>query len=333
MRSLLLAAALLVGSPALAEDVLVPVDGVTTGLDAEALIWDAAARMKRGDLDGADILLDEAERADLPDNLATEVVYQRANVRALDRDYAAARDLFQEIVDDHGGSHRELDARFRVAELTGVLGDPEGALDGLKALGNPKHMEAADRAKIAFNQAIFTLESGRSGKGRRLLKKALKRNESGLVGYYEAKAWVALSDEALDRIDAMALRGGRKKLTKTLIKRREGMMQAERALAQTIQLQEPEWVLAGLLRMSESYEDLGNDLLAAEEPDLTPAQLDIYRDELHQQVEQIWLKSLTYLDGGVEVAERLNWDSARVEELQSRRDALMQRIEAGFQAG
>ena len=55
--------------------------------------------------------------------------------------------------------------------------------------------------------------------------------------------------------------------------------------------------------------------------------------QLHQQVEQIWLKSLTYLDGGVEVAERLNWDSARVEELQSRRDALMQRIEAGFQAG
>jgi len=334
VRLLALLTLLISASPALADEVDVPVDAVTNeGADPESLIRTAARRMKQGDLDGAELLLDQLDPGSIPVNLAVEADYQRANIRALARDYDQARQLYQGVIDDYPESHRELDARFRVAELTGVLGEPKAALKALRRLGRPRKMEPMDQAKIAFNRAIFTLEAGRERRGRRRFTRALRKHESGLVAYYEAKGWYTLIDAALDRIDDEPLRGSRRRMTRRLTERRQGMQQAEQAIGQAIELQEPEWVLAGLLRLAASYEDLGDDLLAAPEPDLTPAQLEIYRDELHTQVEQLWVRALAYLDGGADVAERLAWQSDRVRELEQRRARLMQRIEAGFPQG
>lgn len=328
---LVLGSLLCAAAPAAAEEVTTPVDAVTNeGADAEMLIQTAATRMRQGDLEGAEILLNEVERAtdELSVHLLVELKYQRANVRALERRYAPARTQYQAILDEHPSSHRELDAQFRVAELTGVLGEPAAAVKELKRIARTDGLEALDLAKIGFNLAIFTLDSGKDRKGRRLLERALIRTESGLASYYEAKAWVALVSHELDRLDALEVRGSKKRLAKVLGRRAGGMASADQALRETIALQEPEWVLAALLRMAESYEDLGDDILAAPEPDLTPAQLEIYRRELRGQAEQFWVKAVRYLDGGVDVSERLYLSSGRVRTLREERARLMSKIDA-----
>ncbi|MFK7931624.1 MAG: tol-pal system YbgF family protein, partial [Myxococcota bacterium] len=84
---------------------------------AQDLLEDAAQRIKEGDLDGAEILLSEAERQS--GEVAVEVAYQRANIKALRREYTQARAAYQAIIDRFPGSIRERDAQYRVAELTG----------------------------------------------------------------------------------------------------------------------------------------------------------------------------------------------------------------------
>lgn len=326
MTRLVVALLLLVSGPvALAEDVVTAV--TTEGADPEALIRTAATRMRQGDLDGAALLLDQVDDRDLPRNLQVEAAYQRANVEALRRRYPAARDQYQAVLDGWPDSHRAHDARFRVAELTGVLGEPREALRTFNQLRRLDDLEPADQAKIAFNRAIFTLESGRNRRGHRRLARALARHPTGVVSYYEAKAWYTLVDHELDRLDVRDVRGSRRRMTRVLTRRIEGYKAADEALRETVALEEPEWILAGLIRLADAWEDLGDDILAAEEPELTPEQLRIYREELRVQAEGFWMRGLRYLEAGVDVSERLAVDSARVQDAVEARDSLMQKIE------
>lgn len=328
MSRLVLLALLVLPGTALADDVMVAVDGIVNeGADASSLIETAAVRMRSGDLEGAVVLLDQLDPDDLPQNLQVEAAYQRANVEALRRRYPAALGQYQAILDSWPESHRALDAQFRVAELSGVLGEPKQAAKAMRKLAKADGLEPADIAKIDFNRAIFILESGKRGKGRRQVARALSRHESGLVAYYEAKAWVSLVEAELDVLDAQEVSGSKKRMAKTLGQRIGGLKAADEVLRETVQLKEPEWILAGLIRLAASWEELGDDILAAEEPELTPAQLRIYREELRKQAEGFWMRGLNYLEAGVDVGERLAIESARVETVGEARARLMRKIE------
>lgn len=331
-------------APALAEDpaldepepVEVPVDfeqepepdpypELTDAASGVDLVHAAVARMRDGDYVGTRLLLERAGERDA--TVAVEVAYQLANVTALERDYAGAREAFRAIVTDHGASHRGDDARFRVAELTGVLGDPVAALAGLEALEPWKRFDAADRAKIELNHGVFTLDAGQAKKARKRLSKALSRTEPGTVSYYEAKAWAALARERLDRADAVRFTGSQRKLRKRLQQRQALVLHGEAAVRQTIELAEPEWMLDGLIRVAASYERFGDDLLATADPDgLTEDQLTIYRDSLRDEVDPVWIRALAYLDEGVSMAERLQHRGRRVDQIRQERDRVREKV-------
>jgi len=297
---------------------------------AAELLETAVERIRAGDLDGATILLDQAVERDPAAEV--EVRYQRANILALRRDYDAARTAYGTLVSDHPTSHRYNDARFRVAELTGVLGDPAAAVQAFDDLADLPNLSDADHAKIALNRAIFNMDVEKPRKARRGLMKALTRVEPGLVSYYEAKAWASLSDDRLDQADAIDLDVRERKLKRRLGKRTTLMREADAILNQSVKLNEPEWVFAGLIRMAASFEELGDDLLTAREPKLTEAQLEIYRTGVAERAEAFWVQGLKYLEGGIDVADRVAWTSARVETLKAERDRLRAKIEAGLPA-
>lgn len=297
---------------------------------AAELLETAGERIRAGDLDGASILLNQALERDPASEV--EVRYQRANILALRRDYRAARQAYAALVSDRPASHRYNDARFRVAELTGVLGDPAAAVQAFDELANLPSLSETDQAKIDLNRAIFNMDVDQPRKARKGLVKALTRVEPGLVSYYEAKAWAWLSDDRLDQADAIDLDVRERKLKRRLGKRTTLMREADAILNQSVKLNEPEWVFAGLIRMAASFEELGDDLLTAREPKLTEAQLKIYRTGVAERAEAFWVQGLKYLEGGIDVADRVAWTSARVQTLKDERDRLQAKIEAGIPA-
>ena len=278
------------------------------------LIHAAVGRMRRGDYVGTRLLLDRAVERD------------PSLVLALERRYDEARAGFADIVSAEA-SHRTDDAAFRVAELTGVLGDPEAALEGLDALQPWKRFDAADVAKLSLNRAVFTLDTGNHKKARKLLTKALERTEPGTVPYYEAKAWAALARERLIRADATPFEGSQRKLRKRLRKRQVLILSAEAAVRQAIELDEPEWILDGLLGLAASFERFGDDLKATPDPaELTEEQLRIYRKSLQEEIDPVWVRALVYLDEGVSLADRLQHTGRRVDEIRRQRDRVREKV-------
>lgn len=300
-----------------------PYPELTDAASGVELVHAAVSRMRRGDYEGTRLLLDRAVERDPA--VATEVAYQHANVLALERRYDEARTAFAGI--GAAANHRTDDARFRVAELTGVLGDPSAALDGLDALKPWGRFDAADRAKIVLTRGVFTLQAGRANRARRQLTRALRKTEPGTVSYYEAKAWAALARERLARADAVPFEGEQRALRKRLRERQQLILAAEAAVRQTIQLDEPEWILDGLLYLAASFERFGDDLRATPDPDgLTADQLRIYRTELDKEVDPVWMRALVYLDEGVSMADRLRHTGRRVDEIRSQRDRVRAKV-------
>ncbi|MFK7930558.1 MAG: hypothetical protein AB8H79_20390, partial [Myxococcota bacterium] len=213
---------------------------------------------------------------------------------------------------------------------TGVIGAPQAAAESMEALKALDDLRDADLAKIRLNEAYFRAQFIKPKKARKALIKALSKVEPGLVSYYEAKAWAALSDERLDRADEIDLGLRERKLKKALKKRIALMRQGDEILRQAVALKEPDAVFAGLLRLAESFEALGDDMLAAEDPkSLTPAQLQIYRDGVAEQAEASWARAVQYLDGGVTVAQTVEWTGTHVDALRDQRARLMKKVEAG----
>lgn len=296
---------------------------------APALVHQAADRMTSGDLDGADLLLAEAQRRGPDDRVQLEIDYQTANVLALRGAYADAREVYAAIA-ARPDTHRTLDSRFRVAELTGVLGDPEGALAGFNDLRPWGRLPDEDQSKIALNRAWFTLQTGDTRRGMRRLRRALRKTETGTVSFYEAKAWAGIARAYADEAARVPIEGTDRKLRKRLAEREVYLAGAGSAVGQAVALQEPEWVLEGLLALADGFEQLGDDLLEAPEPsDLTEEQLLLYRQGMREQAVATWMRAEVFLSKGVEVADQLAWHSDRVPRMRDHLARLRQRIEEG----
>lgn len=303
--------------------------GDATAVRSEAsfavLVRTATDRMARGDHDGAELLLQQAIRQ-YPARWV-EPTYQRANNLALQRRYAQARDVYARIAGQAPDSHRGDDARFRVAELTGVLGDPEGAIDRLRDLRPWRRFDAADEAKIRLNYGWFTVQREQPRRARRRLRRALRKAEPGTVPYYEAKAWAGRVRLHIDSVEDRVFEGSRRRIKKQLLERERAVLAGEDALRRIIDLEEPEWILDSILVLSAAYEDLGDDMLAADEPDdLTEAQRDLYRQGLQKQIDPLYQRAEAYLIEGAALAGRLGWSSTRVADIEAERARLTRKL-------
>ena len=161
-----------------------------------------------------------------------------------------------------------------------------------------------------------------------MLGPTLEQASAEQVTFYQAKArmaWArALAEDAAD----LTMRGRDKKVVAELQERAQLLAEIEAQVTAAAQLQEPEWVLEGLLILGEAYTAIGQALMNSSRPKgLTEGQLTEYDDLLGQRALVVLTKGSRHYGSGIDLAARLGWQSRRVDLLQSAKTSLDAEIE------
>lgn len=278
-------------------------------------IEDAVHTRMTGNLDGATALLEAY--APEPEEEGW-YRYQRAINAEMGGDPARAEALYRAAIEL--GGPVALDARFRLALVLEERGRPDEALAEILALAREKGLNEADEATLALQRGIGEVATGRVRRGVRDIEAALAPLEGfGSHRYMRAKARATLADVLCDEADRLELRGGERRQVRRLKLRAEQLVAAEAQVAEVARLNEPEWVLAGLLRLGDAYAALAEDIAANRPPArLSPAEDVVYREEVGKRAAVVRAKAEHIWRSGVELATRLPWESRRVGELRAR---------------
>jgi uncharacterized protein YerC len=307
--------------PAAPAEAPAPAAEVVPGREPRAVIEDAILVRKRGDLAGARALLVQLEPMIGPADLSW-YLYQRGICEELDFRPADAKAFYDKVVEM--GEAEALDARFRRALVLEDMGEDAAALEDVLAIAKVKGLDERDRVTLALQQGVAEVHTGKTRKGIRHIQKALADVEGGPTHtWMRAKARYTLAKALLDEADALSLDVPEKKQVKHLEQRAVRMKAAEDQVIALVALKEPEWILASLIALGDSYAKLGDDLAAAPPPArLSPEQVEVYRAEVAKKVANVRGKAWHAYDQGVALATRLEWESPRVAELKERRAKL-----------
>ncbi len=320
-------------APALAQEGVdhVPADATVPGwavaegnpplFDLDRTIDEAIRLRQTGDLPGATALL-EGLTGLVPADALGWWLYQRGICAELQWKFAEARTLYESVV-ARDGDH-VADARFRLALVLEDLGDPDGALVQMQALARLNGFDEDDRLTLDLQQGISAVNTGKVRRGTRAITEALARAPAdGRQTWILAKARYTLIARQLADADHLALKGGEARVVKRLKQRIAAIQEAERAITVLVGLEEPEWIVASMTALGDSWKRLGDDLVAAPPPRrLTPAEVEIYRRSLLPYAENARTKAFHYWDAGVELAHRVNFESPKVRVLKERRDSI-----------
>ncbi len=288
--------------------------------DLDRTIDEAIRLRQSGDLLGATALLDGLGGLVPPDRMGWWL-YQRGICAELQWNFAEARSRYEDAV-ARDGDH-VADARFRLALVLEDLGDPDGALAQIRALSKLRGIDPDDVLTLDLQAGISAMNTGRTRRGRAQITEALGRAE-GTDGetWIRAKARYTLAAQLLTEADALALTGGERGVVKRLKRRIATIQTAEAEITALVRLAEPEWIVASMTRLGDSWQRLGDDLAVAPPPArLTAAEAQIYRTSLTPYAENARTKAFHYWDAGIELASRVGFESPKVGALKERRDA------------
>lgn len=293
---------------------------------ADLLVDQAIGRIESGDYAGALILLDESERNDGAD--PDRIHYLRGVALELNGDPAAALALYDDGLERWPDSPLVDDRTFRAAEATATLGHPRQALRRLRHI-DADALDPTDRLKLELVQGIARVAAGQERRGLEQLGAALDDATPDQAAFYQAKARITWASVLLDEAERMRLRGREKKVVRRLTARAEHVAAIEAQVTSAAHLQEPEWVLAGLLLLGEAYAETAQAMLDSPTPGrLTDDQAQIYEEVLHERALTVFTKGSRHYGSGLELAARLGWQSRRVGELENAKQQLDARIEA-----
>jgi tetratricopeptide (TPR) repeat protein len=300
----------------------------------EELIVDAVNRLLTRDLDGASLLLDRAT-VRLPDDdaprrrrLETEIAYHRGTIAVAREDRAAALDLYRSILTRWPDSHRDADARVRVAEVLAATGDPAGALRALGELPPARALSPSDARRVAILREIWRLDAA-PGRSDRKLRRLVDAAPTDPERFYVARGVARLARYAVDEAASVRLDGSERRSARGVNRRIEALKRAETQVERVLALREPEWIFEGVLAMAEGFERFGDDILTAPPPGrLTEEQTAIYLAGIAEQVDALWLRGLRYADEGRQAAARLEWSGRRVDALERLHAELERKLDA-----
>jgi tetratricopeptide (TPR) repeat protein len=292
---------------------------------AAELVELARDRLEGHDYHGARIALDQA--LDRPGVDVDLVAYLRGVSWELEGDPAQAIRLYDEGMAQWPVSPLNRDRAFRKAEALGTLGVPKEGLDWLQRI-DARDLEPLDRQKYELVEGILTVQAGRTRRGLRILRDVLQDLSEEELTFYQAKARATIARVLADQAAQLAFDKGEKKLVKRVQERAALIDGIEKQVTEAAELDEPEWVLEGLLALGGAYQAFGDDLLVHKRPrKLTPEQLEVYEEGVLGKVEAMWVKAMRSYDLGLEMATRIGWKSRRVEELEAAREMAVARIE------
>jgi tetratricopeptide (TPR) repeat protein len=222
--------------------------------------------------------------------------------------------------------------RLRLAECYGALGDTDAAFARLATLGDPADRAPDDALKIRLLTGIWQLDSGDRKHGLKTLGAALGGAPAGHVTFYQAKARAAIARSLCAQSNELGLVGSQKKQVKLLKQRTDLILAAERQVEASAELEEPEWVMEGLLVLGEAYEHVGDDLIGLPPPPELAANdeaIGIWNETVKKKADVLYTKASVYYDQGIEVSTRLTWTSPRLAKLEAAKAAVETKVAPG----
>lgn len=301
-------------------------------LSAEARIAEARVRIDRGDLAGARILLEEAQRLDPAVEL--EATYLTGVAWELERDHPRALDTFRRLIEAWPEHARAQDSRFRVALTLADAGQPAEALRALREVGSPRKLKRADptggdAAKVRLCRATWSYMAHDTPATIRQLRAALAEPAPSGLAWFHGWGHLAVVRQELEHAEALAIGVTDREVRAWLSARTAHVETAKAELEALIELGEVWFILDGIGRFGHHFEDLADDLLAAPEPPgLSPTSRAILKANVELRALDQLVKARSYLQLGLDLALRVSWEGPEAAALQQEIDRLTARIEA-----
>jgi tetratricopeptide (TPR) repeat protein len=285
-------------------------------------------RVLRGDYKGGEIMAEQVLQAEAPEH-HEEALYLKAFSLEWGGAPEEALPLFDALIRRWPAGQYSHDSLFRKTETLGKLARYDEALDSLKQhFETDKALSQEDQLKVTLLKGIWMIEQGKAKPGARKVYKALLRDDTDDVSWYQGQANSALVSVLIAEIEEMPLSGSTKKMRKQLTTQAALMSTAEALLRRTVALSEPAWILDQLLRIGDGYQILGDHLRDAPVGSLDAIQLAAYKQELRAQIETVYIKALKHYELGLEHADRVQWSGKSVSALEEAREQLTAKIEA-----
>lgn len=285
---------------------------------------EAWRRVDLRDFEGARLLLPSFET-----ELPVEARYLLAVSYQLEPQHEPALAAFRALIEGWPTHPRAVDARFRVALTLADAERPDEALLALREVGRWQQLDGEAALKLRLSEATWTFESGKLGRGLRLITKALDEVSEGTLTWFQARARSAVLHHACTSANLLDFAVPEARVKARLNARATYVQAAEHELAELASLPEPFFILAGLLDLGDTFKDLGDDLLAAPPPTrLDAEQARIYQEGVRGRAETQYVKAHRYYDLAIEHIGRVHWQGPQLAVFEARIAEIDRLVEA-----
>jgi len=183
---------------------------------------------------------------------------------------------------------------FHIAETLSDTGEPRQALKWLRKARRGRELDFVDEAKFELNHAMFILEKGKIKRGTKRLLAVLDETDHDIATWHQAKARTQLVELWLDVADELGTE------SPVRVERRALLLSASRdQLLKTIEHGHDRFTLQQIMRVGQSYEHLGDDVVT-----VNGNRFDTLPPDARKKVETVWVKATRFYDIGVRHAER-----------------------------
>ncbi len=246
----------------------------------------------------------------------------------LQEQYDDALVLYDELRSEELDPELDLQIAFRQAIVLDDLKRYAEAHAAFKELKRSKSLNYGDRDRINLLFGASLIHAGHPRRGVRKIARTLAKPELSNSTWMRARAHDALAHELIRRSEELVFIGSDKKDKKAVLKRMELLKRAEEQVIASIQLNEPEFVLLGLIDIADAYVRLYDDLITAPPPkSLTESQKKEYTQQLNEEALVLLKRALGYCEKGLIYADQVGWVGLAVEALKSRVASLSRDLE------
>jgi tetratricopeptide (TPR) repeat protein len=250
-------------------------------------------------------------------------------------EWADASMRFAELADPEKGTGDALDAAFRVAETLYHLERYGDAAKTLAMIAGRQDLSINKRIEAQVQQGICELEAGHRDAAEKLLRRALATyqdlaDRDEVDDYFPAQAQFFLGEIFRLNYEDVTLDADKSvdQLSKDLEYKSELLLSAQGHYLRAIRMGNGYWATAAGAQIGFLYENLYGHMIGAPAPkELTPEEVEIYRQELRKKIRVLLTKAINIYERTLEAAERIGAQNPFVERtresLQKMKDLLI----------
>jgi tetratricopeptide (TPR) repeat protein len=264
-----------------------------------------------------------------------EALYNAGLSHERQEEWADASMRFSELADPAKGTGDSLDAAFRVAETLYHLERYDDAVKTLAIIAGRQDLSVNKRIEAQVQQGICELEGGHRDAAEKILRRALTTyqdltDKDEVDDYFPAQAQFFLGEIFRLNYEDVSLDADKSvdQLSKDLEYKSELLLSAQGHYLRAIRMGNGYWATAAGAQIGFLYENLYGHMIGAPAPkELTPEEVEIYRQELRKKIRVLLTKAINIYERTLEAAERIGAQNPFVERtresLQKMKDLLI----------